>query len=222
MKRVPEVWLAILLLILIEALSGRACASETDGVKRPCDIYDIVTRAASSVLRDTDHELKNRLSSYYFKEFDPLYRFELDERDVRLAVSYVDKQLSVCTNVTSESVANMYRSMFKDWDWAQRTLILAMSQLSRNEHIDIVEAYIGFMISQLNQGVVPPHAPQSCRARGGYSAALYFSDGVTDWFRTRVIGWLECADGRVMTYLPEIGWRVADARQIEAIRKSSP
>jgi len=215
-------------LLFCPLLIGRAFASQelltikVPGAPSYCDVSGIVARSANEALDIVDVTVKGQLKRYSFASFDPLYRFDIDDSLIDHSLAKIRKDLDKCEAGEHNGVLGVYRSLFRSEDWGQRALVLAMAQQSRHDRLNLVELYVGYLISLLNEGVVPPPPPKSCGADYGYSPAAYFPDGVREWFRVRVVSWVECKTGDLIVYMPESGWMKPSQDQIEAIRKSSP
>lgn len=211
------------LLLLFCGLSGSAAFSSGHStVDNECDVYDIVGQVAAESLEEFGSPSRKELLNYHFGKFDPLYKFNLDEAQVGAAVLSISSRLKVCRPAQVGPIDDVYRAIFKDEDWGSRALILAMAQSSRHERLDLVDVYVGFLLAMLNEGVVPPASPRTCGSRPGHSAAKFLPNGVSDWFRARILKWVECSDGSLLVYLPEMGWVTPNSEQVDAIRASSP
>ena len=215
-------------LLLCSFLIGRAFASQelltimVPGAPSYCDVTGIVARNANEALDGVDVTVKKQLEKYSFASFDPLYRFDIDDSLIVNSLTKIREDLDKCEADEDSGVLGVYRSLFRSEDWGQRALVLAMAQQSRHDRLNLVELYVGYLISLLNEGVVPPPPPKSCGAGYGYSPAAYFPSGVKEWFRIRVVSWVECKTGDLIVYMPELGWMKPSQDQIKAIRKSSP
>lgn len=215
--------LLIAWLVATCVLHGRiAVASTPKSDVESCDIYTIVGKVASSSLRLVSAESRKQLEGFYFPKFDPLYKINIRIDVLDAGVDSVRLWTAACVKESKLRVDSIYNAIFSDKEWGRRTLILAMAQESRHERLNMVDCYIGFLLDVLKEGVVPPPPPRTCKSPPGASAARFVPEGVDDWFRVRYLGWVECADGQILAYLPEIGWRSATKEQIDAIRSSSP
>lgn len=187
-----------------------------------CDVYDIVGRWANEALESVPLDARKKMEAYSFARYNPLYKFDIPEKSIESAISSIRSDLDRCHSSQHEEIDDVYRSMFRDERWGPITLILAMVQQVQHKRLNMVEPYIGFLLDLLNSGVVPPHAPQTCGSRLGARSAMYQPNGASEWFRIRILNWVECKDGELLVYLPELGWKQASQEQIDAIRASNP